>query len=186
MLNFLLGFSLFLIIKTQCRNETSPSITSCPKYNSGDPYGDFCCFYQLVQTPPPPPSPNPNKCKILPYSALQNVMKYDVIGTDLYKVDCGKSVTEGQSVLSPCGEGLENPNLSGCKTYSSFVDSCCFFDKDEAVDISYPVTQTGCYWLGSKFNGDIIWGSLKLKCSSNYPKTSVWLFAIIIIIHILI
>ena len=174
-------------IQQNC-NDYNGNIDGCISASSVDLYGDKCCVYTKV-------SDETNQtCKKIPYSASirlgdEEILNYDVIDGELYKVNCGDKYYDDQSigVLNKCGEDLKSFSLKKCKKYSSYVDSCCYYSgkkKDQKYNEPYPHTEEGCYWLGAKYSGNINWAGLKLKCKGAFIKSEKILVLLMMILMI--
>lgn len=145
----------------------SPSnVSDCSALSGPNIHDDICCLYTEED------STNPNKiCHSIPYTARTNI-KYDYFDTHLYSVKCDDTQLEQKhkisTVLARCGEDESNPDQKKCQKYSSYVDSCCYWNGQDLIEGGepYPSSGRGCYWLGAKPDGNIVWGSMKLKCSS--------------------
>ena len=146
-------------------------------------YGDKCCWYKPVN------KSNESFCKKVPYSASIKLsetenLKYDVINSELFEIDCDEFEDQKAGVLSKCAESLTSFSLKKCKKYSSYVDSCCYYSgkkKDQKYNEPYPETKEGCYWLGAKFSGDINWGGLKLKCEGKFLNIGFFMMVVMIV-----
>ena len=170
-------------------NGKSPSDeNSCALLSGPNVHDDICCFYTLVDTSLSSGS-NPipqNICHSIPYSARTNIT-YDYYNGTLYKGNCSEaqlvSKKKESNVLARCGEDVSNPNQKKCQKYSSYVDSCCYWNGKDLIEGGepYPSSGRGCYWLGAKFDGKIVWGSMKLKCSSVYQTVSLYMLALYIL-----
>ena len=145
----------------------------------------MCCYYESVETA------QEKLCRPIPYSARMDI-NYDIIDNKLYKVTCNSQELEGTkkkeiTVLQRCGEDVSDPSVKKCKEYSSYVDSCCYWNGKDTIGDNlrpYPDPKEnngqsrGCYWLGAKFDGEIYWGTMKLKCGSFYQKLSLSMIAL--------
>lgn len=162
-------FTFFSYITSyDCETVQTPTkVEDCTKFNSLGAYPDYCCLL----------SHGDNKlCKSVPYSSYFSGFNKTNIDGKLYDVDCGDSAKNRVTyALEPCGNVNERnkASLGNCKKYSSFVNSCCYFNKNNRKDTdpdihSYPELDNGCYWLGSKYEGEIFWAGERLKCSSNF------------------
>ena len=180
---------LFSYIKANyCSKNTGPEDKeSCFALSGPNLHDDMCCYYESVETDPT----QEKLCRPIPYSARMDI-NYDIIDNKLYKVTCNSQELEGTkkkeiTVLQRCGEDVSDPSVKKCKEYSSYVDSCCYWNGKDTIGDNlrpYPDPQTnhgqsrGCYWLGAKFDGEIYWGTMKLKCGSFYQKISLSMIAL--------
>ena len=162
-----------------CESETPSDLSDCSKYDSPGMYGDLCCFYKRESTT------EGSKCVSVPYSAYLNYVQYDTLNGTLYKVQCNyenKRYNKAAAVLTKCGEDIKNPNMKKCKGYSSYVDSCCYYNGDvsdnEYGELFPKETERGCYWLGAKYRGKISWGGMHLNCASTFLNLERWSFLI--------
>ena len=162
-----------------CESETPSDLSDCSKYDSPGMYGDLCCFYKRESTT------EGSKCVSVPYSAYLNYVQYDTLNGTLYKVQCNyenKRYNKAAAVLTKCGEDIKNPNMKKCKGYSSYVDSCCYYNGDvsdnEYGELFPKETERGCYWLGAKYRGKISWGGMHLNCVSTFLNLERWSFLI--------
>lgn len=165
---------------SECEKTLNPSeLSHCSMYNSPGMYGDLCCFYKRESTT------EGSKCVSVPYSAYLNYVQYDTLNGTLYKVQCNyenKRYNKAAAVLTKCGEDIKNPNMKKCKGYSSYVDSCCYYNGEvsdnEYGDLFPKETERGCYWLGAKYRGKISWGGMHLNCASTFLNLERWSFLI--------
>ena len=162
-----------------CESETPSDLADCSKYDSPGMYGDLCCFYKRESTT------EGSKCVSVPYSAYLNYVQYDTLNGTLYKVQCNyenKRYNKAAAVLTKCGEDIKNPSMKKCKGYSSYVDSCCYYNGDvsdnEYGELFPKETERGCYWLGAKYRGKISWGGMHLNCVSTFLNLERWSFLI--------
>ena len=159
----------------------SPSnVSDCSALSGPNIHDDICCLYTEADVD----STNANKiCHSIPYTARTNI-KYDYFDTHLYSVECDDSLKHKEyTVLARCGEDESNPNQKKCQKYSSYVDSCCYWNGQDLIEGGelYRSSGRGCYWLGAKFDGNIVWGSMKLKCNSVYQTVSLYMLALYIL-----
>lgn len=173
--------------KKYCSQKQNPGDgKECYALSGPNLHDDMCCFYE----PADKGSESPNYCRPIPYSARMHI-KYDIIDGQLYKVTCDeeeeKTKKKEITVLQRCGEDVTNPSVKKCKKYSSYVDSCCYWNGKDTIGDNlrpYPDPKDnegqdrGCYWLGAKFDGKIYWGTMKLKCGSFYQKISLSMIAL--------
>lgn len=162
-----------------CESKTPSNLSDCSKYDSPGMYGDLCCFYKRESTT------EGSKCVSVPYSAYLNYVQYDTLNGTLYKVQCNyenKRYNKAAAVLTKCGEDIKNPSMKKCKGYSSYVDSCCYYNGDvsdnEYGELFPKETERGCYWLGAKYRGKISWGGMHLNCVSTFLNLERWSFLI--------
>lgn len=183
---------LFSYIKANnyCSQNTSPDKESCFALSGPNLHDDMCCYYELVETAQEEYTPK-KLCRPIPYSARMAI-NYDIIDNKLYKVTCNsQELNETKkkeiTVLQRCGEDVSDPSVKKCKEYSSYVDSCCYWNGKDTIGDNlrpYPDPQEnkgqsrGCYWLGAKFDGEIYWGTMKLQCGSFYQKISLSMIAL--------
>ena len=187
---FIFILSQFHISNEKClpnvEDIDSATAKTCSQFNGPNLHDDLCCLYSVIDTNDQKRILQEEKkkkfCYSVPYSSrMDDFLTYDVINDTLYKVDCEKTThaKNNSTVLARCGEDVENPSVGKCKKYSSYVDSCCYYNGTEIDNgYTYPKTTKGCYWLGAKFDGEILWGGMKLKCSSTYYTVS---FSILIL-----
>ena len=162
--------NLFLISSNSiCENAipTHPDVCTSIKVSNSMSYPDYCCYYESIDN-------NQKKfCKTIPYSSYYQEESYENINDELYKVTCkgnGKKAT----LLEQCGN-VNNPGeteFEDCTKHSTLVNSCCFTNGNENI-------QKGCYWLGTKYEGEITWAEVDLECYMNYLKYSLFYFFII-------
>ena len=172
---FIFIFSQFQLSNESCSSKINPAnLSECSKFNGPNLHDELCCIYSAIDNSIS--DPNKEFCHSVPYSSrMEDIMQYDVINDTLYKVNCNNEshFKKKSTVLARCGEDVENPSVGKCKKYSSYVDSCCYYNGTEIDNgYTYPPTTKGCYWLGAKFDGEILWGGMKLKCSSTYYTVS--------------
>ena len=167
---FFFIFSQFQLSNETCLQKNATASEDCTKFNGPNLHDELCCYYSAVD------NSNDKFCHSVPYSSrMENIMSYDVINDTLYEVTCNNEshYKKDSTVLARCGEDVDNPSVGKCKKYSSYVDSCCYYNGTEIDNgYTYPKTTKGCYWLGAKFDGEILWGGMKLKCTSTYYTVS--------------
>ncbi len=156
-----------------CSKKTPSSQEDCTNLNSAGMYGDLCCYLESIS------ESSEKKCISIPFSAYLSYVEYYNLNGILYKITCDikNRYEKKNAVLNPCGGKVSHPNMKKCKKYSSYVDSCCYYngkeEENEYVDL-YPDTEEGCYWLGAKYKGTISWGGMKLKCNCQFLKIQKW------------
>jgi hypothetical protein len=165
----------------ECEKEKPSDLTNCSQYDSPGMYGDLCCFYKIYNGS----TTDQSKCVSVPYSAYLNYVEYDTLDGILYEVYCNyknKRYNKAAAVLTKCGEDIKNPSMKKCKGYSSYVDSCCYYNGEvsdnEYGDLFPKDTERGCYWLGAKYRGKISWGGMHLNCASTFLNLERWSFLI--------
>lgn len=180
----LLNFSLPISSGNTCDQHNSPSSEEdCFAYDGNTLHDAQCCFYKPVDTS----KDLQNICRSIPFSARINSLKYDVIENVLYEVKCNGEIYKNDSILNICAEEVnpKDASVKKCQKYSSFVDSCCYYDKDDQPNLAYlnPKPTHGCYWLGSKYKGKITWGGLKLKCGGHFNKLNIYMILLTLMIN---
>ena len=145
-----------------CDQVTSNATENgCAALSGPNVHDDICCLYTLIDN-------SIARCHSIPYTARTNIL-YDYFEGELYSVSLHETQNttkeKGYTVLARCGEDVSNPNQKKCQKYSSYVDSCCYWNGKDLIEGGepYPLSKRGCYWLGAKFDGKIVWGSMKLK-----------------------
>ena len=133
--------------------------------------GNICCSVKSIDD-------HVIRCLSIPISHLIG-HNYYFYNKKIYFLDCNKTYVN-DTTLKKCGKGQEQSS-GDCQIYSSFVNSCCFRTGPK----SYNNSQ-GCYWLGSKFSGDIFWAGMNLTCDYLFLKMPLKLIIIIISLNILI
>ena len=185
----LLLFSYIKANDKYCSQKKNPDKESCFALSGPNLHDDMCCYYEPVETDQK--ESLEKLCRPIPYSARMNI-NYDIIDNKLYKVTCNPQELEGTkkkeiTVLQRCGEDVSDPSVKKCKEYSSYVDSCCYWNGKDTIGDNlrpYPDPKEnngqsrGCYWLGAKFDGEIYWGTMKLQCGSFYQKISLSMIAL--------
>ena len=148
--------------------------------NQNKAYPDYCCKYTAIN----PNTPSQTFCKTVPYSSYFSGYKNEYINEVLYKVECNNQENKTTFALEPCGNIYsEKLSFKNCKKYSTLVDSCCYFSGTFVDDIDQKEQSLikGCYWLGSKYNGEINWAGAKLECHHKYLNYSLFYFIFIIL-----
>ena len=187
---------LFSYINAEDKNYCSQIVDTnnaneCYARSGPNLHDDMCCFYKSVEEESEDEGSSKGFCRPIPYSARINI-NYDIIDGKLYTVKCDPKEQDGTkkkeiTVLQRCGEDVTNPSVKKCKKYSSYVDSCCYWNGKDTIGDNlrpYPDPKDnegqdrGCYWLGAKFDGTIYWGTMKLKCGSFYQKISLSMIAL--------
>ncbi len=149
--------------ENECESEKNPNEANCNSHTIIHKYPTLCCFLNPLY----PKNTNiTSKCKTVPYSSYFKGYKRDYIDNVLYEVKCPEyNITT--LALEKCGKN-EAKSLDDCKKYSTFVDSCCFFNEvydDRANNEGEEKLEINkCYWLGSKYEGTIKWAGAELKC----------------------
>ena len=153
-----LNFIFISSDESSCFNEAKQDIDS----------NTLKCYYESIK------NKNINFCKEIPYSTFASDIKYEYINNILYNVSCSSSNRKTYP-LEKCGEnGKSKDNLDDCKKYSNVLNSCCFTEGKSSI------YEKGCYWLGTKYEGDIDWANGHFECNSNYLKAK-YLFMLFLI-----
>ena len=167
-----------LIISQDCENVTNVNEQSCLIKSETGKYPNICCFYQALY----PENDNETKCRTIPYSSYFSEYNREYIDGILYNVTCNNTRKTTTYVLEQCGNTFkEVKSLSDCKKYSTFVDSCCYYSGPKTDQI-----EKGCYWLGSKYEGNINWAGVQLECYQYYLHNSlISILSLIILIFVI-
>ena len=172
---FLLNLGIILSFNgcdniTEAGNETD---CTSVKLSNSNRYPDYCCFYEQID----PKNDTQKFCRTVPYSSFYQEETYENINDHLYKVTC-KSDEGNKTYLEQCGDVNKGSNVDfeDCKEYSTLLNSCCFTEGNSDL-------KKGCYWLGTKYEGDIYWAGVDMECNLNYIKYSlvylIFIFSII-------
>ena len=121
-------------------------------------YSDYCCYFN---------SSDKSFCKAIPYSSYNDKDKYENIDGVLYQVTCDTG-NRKVTLLEECGNTNEanEANYEKCKKHSTVLNSCCYVKGNDNIN-------KGCYWLGTKYEGDISWAGVEMECSMDYLKYSI-------------
>ena len=168
LLNIFCLLSIYPIFKSQCEDKDEKE---CLIYNESGAYPDYCCYYK-----PLIPYNETGECKTVPYSSYFKGLIREYINGSLYNLTCNKNKTT--FALEECGNihKKKDASIKNCKKYSTFVDSCCFYNgkKNNNIDHGQQEFEKGCYWLGSKYEGSIEWAGISLECNQNYLNYSIF------------
>ena len=168
----ILSESIFL---DSCENGEEPSDKNdCFKrLDKNKKYPDYCCYLESKS------DPSKKKCKLVPFSAYSSKYTKEIIDGELYEIDCG--VKQSTYPLEQCGNiHKEAKKLGDCKKYSTFVDSCCYYKKDDQNKNS-DFKENSCYWLGSKYEGKINWAGIDLQCDCKFLHLSLFMIILSIL-----
>ena len=82
-----------------------------------------------------------------------------------------------KTYLEQCGDVSKGSNVDfeDCKEHSTLLNSCCLAKGN--------YIKKGCYWLGTKYEGEINWAGVDMECNLTYIKYS--LFYLIFIFSII-
>ena len=153
---FLLFININLILSSyKCDSITTPpNAQACNNItNKTQSNPDYCCYYKET-------TGNDAFCKTIPHSAFYQDNIHENINGVLYTVMCNENTTS--TLLEQCGSS--NPkDLGDCKKHSNVLNSCCFTKGNNEI-------SKGCYWLGTKYDGDIKWAGVEMECNMNYLK----------------
>ena len=152
----------YIFSMNNCDNNKNPSNENeCfSKQQNDTQYPNYCCFYKNIKT-------NSGFCKTIPYSSYNDKDPYENIDGTLYSIKCNtnkRSVT----LLEQCGNinKANEANLEKCKKHSTVLNSCCYVKGNDNI-------KKGCYWLGTKYEGDIKWAGVDMDCYMKYIKYSI-------------
>ena len=171
LLIFLMILSTFSATCEKNWNSSINSMDDCFNSSGIGKYSDHCCYYQQIY--PDNTTNTSDLCITVPYSSYMGLNSYSYFNDILYNVTCYKDEKNEKEItpLERCGNTHDTKfSLKRCKKYSSFVDSCCYHEKEGDQDS----LGSGCFWLGTKYEGSITWANIKLKCSDSYLKYSLF------------
>ena len=148
----------FIFSTSDCDGFTGTADSSeCAKFQIKSGYNDYCCYYE------PTISGTSGFCKTIPYSTYNNRDKYEYIDDILYEVKCQdkREVT----LLEQCGNVNEanDASLGKCQEHSTVLNSCCYVKGNNEI-------SKGCYWLGTKYEGEIKYAGVDMECFMDYLK----------------
>jgi hypothetical protein len=146
----------------QCASTVPTKESDC--FNASTDSGEYCCYLTgLINYS------NEKLCLNIPQSAYTGETKY-AYNNKVYNIACNFSGKT--TILEKCSGTPDSKK--GCSTGSSFTNSCCYYEKTKTDSPNEKVqnTETGCYWLGTKYSGEISWAGLKLSCSENFLTLS--------------
>ena len=148
----------FIFSTSDCDGFTGTADSSkCANFQIKSGYNDYCCYYE------PTISGNSGFCKTIPYSTYNNRDKYEYIGDILYEVKCEdkREVT----LLEQCGNinKANDASLGKCQEHSTVLNSCCYVKGNNEI-------SKGCYWLGTKYEGEIKYAGVDMACFMDYLK----------------
>ena len=133
---------------------------------------NICCYIDSIQ------GPRDRRCISIPKSSYSGSTVY-VKEERTYSIDCGSGVSKQATILKSCGPS-NAISKKDCSTGSSFVESCCYYTGKGAT-IS-PNPSQGCYWLGTKYDGETTWGGMPLECASEHLTFSFGLLFILVLL----
>ena len=190
MKKFLMIIFLILVICPVSKSKICEELSKNECKTDSSKYSDYCCYFTPII-----PSVGDEFCKTVPYSSFYKGYKKEFINGTLYNVSCDEpNSTIKTFPLEQCGNSYENKDkhfgLKNCKKYSTLVNSCCYFS-EEKDDFDSNIAlkddekyEKGCYWLGSKYEGEINWAGIKLVC--NQKHLNYYLYSFFIFIGILL
>jgi hypothetical protein len=158
----------------QCASTTPTTETDC--FNASTDSSEYCCYLTGINS-----YANEKLCLNVPHTTYTGETKY-AYNNKVYNIACDFS--EKTTILEKCSG--EPTSKKGCSKGSSFTNSCCYYEKTETESTNEKVqnTDTGCYWLGTKYSGEITWAGLNLSCKENfltYSFSLVFLFFIFLL-----
>ena len=146
-------FQIIIIILISTFIFVSPDISECFNKAKND-NNNVLCFYENVY------NETDTLCNEIPYSSFISNETYEYIDNKLYNVSCNSK----ESIIYPLAQCCDNcspKELDDCKKYSNVFDSCCFTKGNNLY-------KKGCYWLGTKYEGEIKWAGGNFECYSYY------------------
>ena len=153
----------FVFSADGCDNITAATDAStCTEHSTSSQYSDYCCYYKKD-------GESSGFCKTIPYSSFNDKNKYEYIGNTLYQVDCGNA--RKVTLLEQCGDvnKANDASLDECQTYSTVLNSCCYVEGNDKL-------SKGCYWLGTKYEGEINYAGVNMDCFMDYLKFKLFYF----------
>ena len=167
---FLLIINLsFIFSLSNCDNITDAknNNTNCFSQQELTQYPHYCCFYENLQK-------DRSFCKSIPYSSYNNNDQYENINGELYSIECNAN-NRKVTLLEQCGDitKANEASFKKCKEHSTVLNSCCYVKGNDVI-------SKGCYWLGTKYEGDINWAGVDMDCYMNYLKYSIIYFIFIL------
>ena len=156
----LLIINIKLILSShECDNIINPNnpficnnITSKEQNNQNN--RDYCCYYESIPV-------NNSFCKTIPNSAFYRENMYENIDGVLYNITCGDQ--KQFNLLEKCVANGKSNDLNDCKKHSTVLNSCCYTKGNTEIN-------KGCYWLGTKYEGEINWAGVEMECNMSYLK----------------
>ena len=148
----------FIFSLNNCSISNPNRIEDCFYRQNYVLYSDYCCYFN---------SSDKSFCKAIPYSSYNDKDKYENIDGVLYQVTCDTG-NRKVTLLEECGNTNEanEANYEKCKKHSTVLNSCCYVKGNGNIN-------KGCYWLGTKYEGDISWAGVEMECSMDYLKYSI-------------
>ena len=148
----------FIFSLNNCSISNPNRIEDCFYQQNYVLYSDYCCYFN---------SSDKSFCKAIPYSSYNDKDKYENIDGVLYQVTCDTG-NRKVTLLEECGNTNEanEANYEKCKKHSTVLNSCCYVKGNGNIN-------KGCYWLGTKYEGDINWAGVEMECSMDYLKYSI-------------
>ena len=165
---FKIGISILLFIininyifsLNNCNIFNPTTDNDCFQQQNYSLYSDYCCYFNNSAN-------NHSFCKAIPYSSYSDKDIYENIDGVLYQVTCNTG-NRKVTLLEECGNTnkANEANYEKCKKHSTVLNSCCYVKGNGNIN-------KGCYWLGTKYEGDINWAGVDMECSMNYLKYSI-------------
>ena len=148
----------FIFSLNNCSISNPNRIEDCFYQQNYVLYSDYCCYFN---------SSDKSFCKAIPYSSYNDKDKYENIDGVLYQVTCDTG-NRKVTLLEECGNTnkANEANYEKCKKHSTVLNSCCYVKGNGNIN-------KGCYWLGTKYEGDISWAGVEMECSMDYLKYSI-------------
>ena len=153
----LLFIKINLILSSyECESIENPSnSTFCNNIKSKEENNrDYCCYYESI-------SVNKSFCKTIPNSAIYQDIMHENIDGVLYNITC--DVQKQFNLLEKCGDNGKSNDLNDCKKHSTVLNSCCYTKGNTEIN-------KGCYWLDTKYEGEVKWAGVDMECNMNYLK----------------
>ena len=161
--SLLIIFFIYFVNASDCSSTVPNSKGDC--FGKSSSNGELCCYLTGLDA-----YSNDRLCLAIPTSAFSGESKYSY-DNKIFNIEC--DYTAPSSILEKCGGTPDS--RKGCSTGSSFTNSCCYYEKTDTGSVNEKVknTNTGCYWLGTKYEGEISWAGLLLSCDSSFLTYSL-------------
>ena len=177
-LKILFSLNIYAIMCDKCEDRQKEE-KDCLKEAKDEKYPDVCCYFEGEI------DKNKKYCKTVPFSSLTKLESKEYFDDILFNVKCQNFKKDNYN-LERCGNIYnDNPSKKDCRKYSTYVDSCCYYSgekNDDDPDNNGETFKKACYWLGSKYEGSIVWAGARLECSFKFLNYSLFTLLYLIIL----